>query len=232
MAARRVFRFISYVLLGVIFLFLLILYSLYLSAQRLPDFYKKSLTVDRDTQEFRNELMSQKIDRLNDDLQNTGSPWQTQFTSDDLNAYFAVELSQEKDGENLLPKEIYEPRLTFSDQQTEFACRIEHGSFSGILHLTLALTLPESNRLKIRILNAKLGKLPISKEIPLRYLVEALEKKSYSVQQGTEAGDPTVTITLDVKYASGSVQLDHLIFQNGTIQLSGSTEEIKEDHEP
>jgi hypothetical protein len=159
---------------------------------------------------------------LNNAIQKIGESWQAVFTEDDLNAYFAVELT--KEGANLLPKEIIEPRLTFSDRQIDFACQIQRGAFSGTLHLSLGLTLPEPNRFVIRIKNAKLGKLPISKEIPIKFLVKALEEKSYQVQQGTEAGDPTITVVFDIKYDNKRfVLLDGITFQDGSVHLSGTT---------
>jgi hypothetical protein len=227
MTRRQIFRLIAYSLTGVLLILLLVLYSLYLSAQRLPDFYKKSLTVDRETLEHRNKMMLQKIGNLNNDLQKPGESWQTAFTADDLNAYFAVELT--KEGANLFPKEIAEPRLAFSDRQADFACRIEQGSFSGVLHLTLGLAIPEPNRFLIRIKGAKLGKLPVSKEIPAAFLAEALEKKSYPVQRGTEGGDPTISVTINTHYGKDRlVLLDGIVFQNGAVQITGSTEKPKE----
>ncbi|MDR0609215.1 MAG: hypothetical protein LBG58_03825 [Planctomycetaceae bacterium] len=222
-ARRKIFRLIAYILTGIFLILLLILYLLYLSAQRLPDFYKKNLAVGEEIQQLRNKEMRYKIGHLNNAFQKVGESWQAFFTAEDLNAYFAVELAQE--GANLFPNEITEPCLTFSDRQVDFACRITQGSFSGILHLTLGLTLPEPNRLMIRIKNAKLGRLPISKEIPVKFLVQAFEEKSYQVQQGKESGDPVITVILDMQYGKNClVLLDGIIFQDGTVHLSGTTE--------
>jgi hypothetical protein len=219
---RKIFRLIAYILTGIFLILLLILYSLYLSAQRLPDFYKKSLAVDAEIQQLRNNEMRHKIGNFNNALQKVGEPWQAVFTAEDMNAYFAVELA--KEGTNLVPNDIIEPRLAFSNRQVDIACQVTRGSFTGILHLTLGLTLPEPNRLMIRIKNAQLGKLPISKEIPVKFLVQAFEKKSYSVQQGTEAGDPVITVILNMPYGKNClVLLEGITFQDGAVHLSGTT---------
>jgi hypothetical protein len=228
MTRRKIFRLIAYILTGIFLILLLILYSLYLSAQRLPDFYKKTLAVDDAIQQLRNNEMRHKIGNFNNALQKVGESWQAVFTAEDMNAYFAVELT--KEGANLFPNEIIEPRLAFSDRQVDFACQITQGSFSGVLHLTLGLTLPEPNRLMIRIKNAKLGKLPISKEIPVKFLVQAFEKKSYQVQQGKESGDPVITVTLNMQYGKNClVLLDGITFQDGIVHLSGTTEQPNKD---
>ncbi|MDR2437889.1 MAG: hypothetical protein LBE12_00775 [Planctomycetaceae bacterium] len=221
---RKIFRLIAYILTGIFLIFLLILYLLYLSAQRLPDFYKKSLAVDPEIQQLRNKEMLYKIGDLNNAIQKINEPWQAVFTADDLNAYFAVELT--KEGSNLFPKEIVEPRLTFSDRQVDFACQVMRGTFSGTLHLSLGLTLPEPNRLVIRIKKSQLGKLPISKEVSAKFLMNALKEKSYQVQQGIEAGDPTITVVFNIKYDNKHfVLLDDIIFQDGSVHLSGTTEQ-------
>ncbi|MDR0337589.1 MAG: hypothetical protein LBI18_10915 [Planctomycetaceae bacterium] len=226
MTRRKLFRLIAYVLTGIFLIFLLILYSLYLSAQRLPDFYKKSLAVDPEIQQLRNKETLHKMGNLNNAFQKIGEPWQAVFTADDLNAYFAVELA--KENANLFPKEIVEPRVTFSDRQVDLACQILRGAFSGTLHLSLGLTFPEPNRLVIRIKNARLGKLPISREIPTKFLVKAFEEKSYQVQQGTEAGDPTITVVFDLKYDNKRlILLDGITFQEDRVSLSGTTEQTK-----
>ncbi|MDR1142147.1 MAG: hypothetical protein LBL62_10675, partial [Planctomycetaceae bacterium] len=95
MTRRKIFRLIAYILTGIFLIFLLILYSLYLSAQRLPDFYKKSLAVDPAIQQLRNKETLHKIGDLNNAIQKIGESWQAVFTEDDLNAYFAVELTKE-----------------------------------------------------------------------------------------------------------------------------------------
>ncbi|MDR2116962.1 MAG: hypothetical protein LBP87_11345 [Planctomycetaceae bacterium] len=227
MTRRKIFRLIAYILTGIFLIFLLILYSLYLSAQRLPDFYKKSLVVDPEIQQLRNKETLQKIGNLNNAIQKTGEPWQAVFTADDLNAYFAVEL--EKEGTNLFPKEIIEPRLTFSDRQVDVACRVTRGAFSGTLHLSLGLTFPEPNRLVIRVKKAKFGKLPISKEVPVKFIMNTFKEKSYQVQQGMEAGDPTITVVFDIKYDNERlILLNGITFQDGSVHLSGTTEQHKQ----
>jgi hypothetical protein len=218
------FRLIAYILTGIFLIFLLILYLLYLSAQRVPEFYKKSLGVDPEVQQVRNREMLHKVGDLNNAVQRVGEPWRAVFTAEDVNAYFAVELA--KEGANFFPKEIIEPRLMFSDRQVDLACQVMRGTFSGTLHLSLGLTLPEPNRLVIRVKKAKLGKLPISKEIPVKFLENAFKEKSYRVQQGTEAGDPTITVLFDIEYDNKrSVLLDGITFQDGRVQISGTTEQ-------
>lgn len=229
MTRRQLLRLISYSLLGILFLFLLILYSLYLSAQRPPKFYRDALAVSDEIEELRNKEMLRKVRNLNNDVQKTDRPWQGDFSVDELNAYLATEVA--KPGSNLFPKEISEPRLSISGRKIEFACRVERNEFAGILHLTCSLTLPEPNRMTLRIREARLGRIPISRKLSEQILFEMLEKNGYRPVRGNEAGDPTLSVELGLKYGKGkAIRLETLDIENGSVQLSGQT--LRTDSRP
>lgn len=222
MTRRQLFRMIAYGLLGILLILLLVVYALYLSAQSPPRFYRDSLEVPLDTQRLRSQELVRKVNRLNNSLQETEKPWEAVFTMDELNAYFAVEVA--KDGSNLFPPEVQEPRITFSNRQADFACRLNQGSVSGVLHLSAGMALTEPNTLKLRLKNVRLGKLPISKSSPAKMLAEAFEKKGYTVTQSDEDGDPTLTVVLNLNYdKKRKIRLDELDFQNGSVRIAGET---------
>lgn len=220
---RRLFRYIAYSLLLVLVLFLLIAYALYLTAQRTPDFYRESLTIPQETQELRNREMLDKIRVLHNEVQEPEKTWSGSFTAEELNAYLAIEAV--KQGANLIPGRIKEPRISFSDKTVDFACKLEEGPFQGVVHFEFGLTVPEPNRFTLRIKEAKLGKLPISKERSIQMLKEAVEKRGRDVVLGNEAGDPTLTLSLDLKYGKKrSIYLENVDFSDGMVRFVGTTE--------
>ncbi|MDR0869508.1 MAG: hypothetical protein LBN39_01800 [Planctomycetaceae bacterium] len=222
MSRRQLFRLIAYILLGVCFIFLLILYAMYMSAQKLPEFYQKKLAVSEQANERSNTEMRHKIEQLHNDLQKEDKQWETNITDNDLNGFFAVELA--KEGANLFPKEIHSPRLSFSKQQIDFACRIEQGSIAGVLHIAVQLTVPEPNETVLQIKSAKVGTLPISKKLPAKMLTEMLTRKGYNVESNLDADEPVIRVKLNLKYAKKyKVQLDALSVQDGVLQLTGSS---------
>ncbi len=201
---------------------LLTVYLLYLSAQRPPTFYKESIAVAPDIQQSRNKEMLRKVRNLNNDIQKVDTPWTGSFADDDLNGYLAVEVA--KESSNLFPKEIKEPRLSIKNRELEFACRVEEGPLVGILHLTLGISVSEPNALTIRIKKVKLGRLPISRDKPKEILLDALKKQGYEVKEGTEDGDPTLTIPLHLKYdQKKTIEVDDIELLDGGIRLSGLT---------
>ncbi len=220
---RHLFRLISYSLLGVLLIFLLIVYALYLSAQRKPKFYQKALAVSPELRQIQNETMRAKIIELHNAVQNTRQPWAFTVTDEDLNAYCAVELAGPE--LNMLPKEMVEPRVAFSPRQVDVACRLDQGSLTGVLHLALGLEVPEPNRLAIRIKTARLGTLPLSRDTPARMLVDALQKQGCDVQQSEVMGDPLLSFRLDLKSTTGKkMRLEEVEIHNGIVTLSGETE--------
>ncbi len=227
MSRRHLFRLISYSLLGILLLFLLVVYALYLSAQRKPAFYRDALATTPELRQIQYEKMKDKLFELNNALENTQKPWSLDVTAEDLNAYFAVELT--KPGANILPREMAEPRIRFSDRQLDFACRVNQGNLTGVLHLTLGLEMPETNRLSLRIKNARLGKLPISRDKSADMLAGMLEKKGCEVRKSEVMGDPVLSITRDLKYGKDRrINLEKLELRAGVLNMSGETEKQKD----
>ncbi len=221
---RQTFRLISYSLLAVFLLLLLTLYALYLSAQRPPKFYRENLDVAADIQQTRNKEMLRKVRILNNEIQKTDAPWEGSFSNEELNGYLAVEVG--KESSNLFPQEVKEPRLIVHDHQLDFACRLEQGQLTGILHLAIDVAIPEPNRLTLRLKKVAFGRLPISKERPTQLLLDALRKQGYEVAEGTMNGDPTLTIPLDLKYGKDKkIRLENVELLEGGLRISGTTTE-------
>lgn len=227
MKRRRLFRFIAYTLLGVLVIFLLILYSIYLSSQRSPDFYREALAVVEEIQVVQNKGMLDKVRVLNNDVQKTETPWQGSFTDDEINAYLAVECT--KPGADLIPREVQSPRIAIAPGRIDLACRLEQGAFSGILHVAFSANLPEPNRLALRIREARFGKLPVSRTRSAKLLREFLEKNGYPVVESAEGGDPTLSFPLKLKYGKDkSIRLEEIVLRDGEILFSGTTEKNRE----
>lgn len=228
MERRKIFRFIAYVLLAVLTVFVLILYLVYLSAQKLPEFYREALDIPNETQQLRNKEVIRTARNLNNDIQTDNKPWQGTFTDADLNAYFAVEVA--KPGANFFPKEIREPRILFSSRAVDFACRIEEGAFTGILHVEFGLTLPEPNQLAIRIKETRIGTLPISRDRAVSIIQEALKKHGIESRLGNEGGDPVISFPFELKIGKKQLFLEELNIQNGSVHFFGTSEKKNKEN--
>ena len=223
---RRTFRLIAYSLLAVLLVLLITLYALYLSAQRPPKFYRDNLEVAAEIQQERNKEMLKKIRLLNNDVQKTDVPWEGRFSNEEINGYLTVEVG--KASSNLFPPEIKEPRLHIGDRQLDFACRIEQGHLTGILHFAIDAAVTEPNLLTLRLKHVALGRLPIAAERPAQLLLDALRSQGYTVTEGMQDGDPTFTIPLDLKYGkTKKVNLESVELLEGGIRISGTSDELR-----
>ncbi|GHT30470.1 hypothetical protein FACS1894214_0370 [Planctomycetales bacterium] len=222
---RILLRFLSYLFLTVLFLFLLILYLLYLSAQRKPEFYKDELATPLPMLQQRNEEMLKNVNRLHNGIQSVlqkeKKTWKGTFTADEINGYFAVEAV--KSSANILPAEIKEPRLTISPLKCELACLVEQDGFGGVLHLVFNIQLPEPNRVMLRIRNAQIGSIPVSRNYIISLLQNSLKQKGMNVTVGNEAGDPTLSFPLELNIGKKeTLIIETLEIENGAASLTGS----------
>ncbi|MCL2742839.1 MAG: hypothetical protein FWE67_03215 [Planctomycetaceae bacterium] len=221
---RQRLRLFSYLFLLVMLLFLLILYMLYLSAQRKPAFYKDELSTPLLTSQRRNDDMLKSINRVHNGIQSVvkkeKKSWGGKFTADELNGYFAVEAV--KPGANIIPAVIKEPRLTISPQKCNLAFLIERDGFGGVLHFTFSIQMPEPNRLMLRIKNAHIGTIPVSRNYIVTLLHDTLKQKGTDVTVGNEAGDPTLSFPLDFKFKNDTLVIETLEIEDGALSFTGS----------
>ena len=220
---RRLFRTIALLLMTVFLLAFLVFSLLYLNAQRQPEFYRELMKRNIEIEERYHRDFLRKISQLHNTVQKTDSPWETQITADELNGYLATELI--KPDVHLFPKEGQEPRIRFSQQKIEWACRLEYGSLTGILNVAANIMVLEPNTFLLCIVQSRLGSLPFSKERTANLFAEGLRKKGYSVTMGTNSGNPALTVTIPpIKYEGDKkITIDSLHFTDDTVQFSGRT---------
>lgn len=219
---RRALRLLAYALLGVLLILLLAVYSLYLSAQRAPDFYKNLLEVTPEARQSRARSAGEKVRRVENELDHVGRAWQIELTLDELNGYLAVE--SEKDASPLNIDGFQTPQLGLEGNRVQLAARLDQGAFAGYLHLSMEVALPEPNRLVLKIHRSWLGKLSLSREKAAQQIDQALREGGLQTTLDTEAEIPTITLDLDLKYEGKlEIVLESLEIENETIKLGGTT---------
>ncbi|MDR2763249.1 MAG: hypothetical protein LBB88_11640 [Planctomycetaceae bacterium] len=220
---RQILKISVYIFLGLFLILFLIFYLLYLSAQREPEFYREAKSVPLEVQQTRNAAVVDKIRTLNNDFQSRSKKWSGTFTAEEINAYLAVETT--KSGANLLPSDLQEPRIVFLSGSVGIACRVRQRGLSAVLNLSLGASMPEPNKLVFRMRSSQAGALPLSKDYIVQTISNVLKSKWGNVTQGTEGGDPTFTIQLNIKNSAGrKVRVENFAIQSGVIQFSGTTE--------
>ncbi|MGL4594720.1 MAG: hypothetical protein ACRCUY_08335 [Thermoguttaceae bacterium] len=218
-----------YISTGIGIILLLSMGFIYMSAQKMPGFYYEAISVSPDVEKERYDSMLKKTIRLNNALQNPQKPWSAMFTAADINSYLAVEIP--KQGSNLLPEYILQPRISFSHRQVEIACRIYQDGISMGVYLVLGLTIPEPSRLQIRIKEARIGLIPIGREFFAPLLKDALKSNGFEVSESTEAGDPVLSMPLTLVYAKDFIiEVDGLEIEKEGIRFDGTAKKRNEKH--
>ncbi|MDR1480677.1 MAG: hypothetical protein LBJ00_17260 [Planctomycetaceae bacterium] len=220
---RQVLRLSIYIFLGLFLILFLVFYLLYLASQREPEFYREAKNVPIEVQQTRNTAVLDKIRVLNNDFQNRSKKWSGVFTADEINAYLAVEAT--KPGANLLPSDLAEPRIAFSAGSVEIASKVRQHGFTAILNISLGATMPEPDKLIFKMRRSQAGVLPLPKERIAEIIAGVLRKKWGNVTQGTDGGDPTFTVILNIKNSVGrKVKVESFEIRSGVIQFSGVTD--------
>ncbi|MDR1483503.1 MAG: hypothetical protein LBT09_01625 [Planctomycetaceae bacterium] len=220
---RQIMKMAVYIFLGLLLILFLIFYLLYLSAQREPEFYREAKNVPIEVQQTRNIAVVDKIRKLNNDFQNRNKSWSGTFTAEEINAYLAVEAT--KSGANLLPPDLQEPRIAFSAGSVEIASKVRQRGLTAVLNISLGATMPEPNKLVFKMRSSQAGALPFPKDYIANVIADVLRKKWGNVTQGSEGGESTFTIQLNLKNSAGrKVKVESFEIRPGVIQFSGTTD--------
>ncbi|MDR1924557.1 MAG: hypothetical protein LBQ66_09285 [Planctomycetaceae bacterium] len=220
---RQIIRLVIYGFAGLLLVFFLILYLLYLSAQKEPEFYRDAINVPEDVQKLRSAVVVDKIVELNNNFQSRSKSWSGEFTDDEINAYLAIEAT--KSGSKLLPSEVSNPRIAFAANSIMIASRIRQSGVSVVLNISFSATLPEPNKLIFKMRTSQLGSLPLSKEYVSNLAADVFRRQWGNVTPGTDGGEPTFTIQLNLKNSTGKkVNIEHVEIQEGVLRFAGTTE--------
>jgi hypothetical protein len=168
------------------------LVALYEASRQVPEFYR--LAVDRgesEQRDARDQFVAQAT-ALAGDLNHAGR-WQTLFSADQINAWFALELKT--NFPELLPGDLLEPRISIQQHEATVACRYQRGDVSAVLSLTIDVYLTESNVLALRIRRARAGALPVPLAQVLDGISHAARQLNLHLEWRKTHGDPVALIT-------------------------------------
>ena len=224
---HRLFRLFFYIFLALTVLLAVTLATLLLAVKCKPAFYAKSLKVEQSVLVQKSKAAVEKTMGTFEKLKPTETNWKTEYTEDEINGYLAVDLK--RDYPKILPKEIKNPRIQLLDDQLEFACEIDSGSFSGVLDLGMKIQFPSPNSCEIRFQKAKLGLLPFSNETIRDLLADGLRQSGAKVEIKEIEGEPAFVANFAIPLEEKKLLLllENLSVQNGALSLAGSVEKLK-----
>ncbi|MGL6193810.1 MAG: hypothetical protein ACRC2T_03200 [Thermoguttaceae bacterium] len=216
---KRIVAIILVIFAAIVVLTLVVIYSLYLAANVKPTFYKTQLQIKKDVnlQNFRSSVT--KTNKTFEKVTPYKPNWEVNYTEDEINGFFAEGL---KNNGKLLPPEVKNPRVSIENDDIQFACTLETGSVSGVLHLTLDASFPEPNVIKVRFKNAKLGLVSFSTKRVRDLLADGMEKSGTLIEKTEEDGFPTFTALLEFNYNEQfDLEIEDVIFENKSLNAAG-----------
>ena len=215
-------------------------YLLYRGAQRVPEFYRRALEMDEQTERQASLQMAANISSLVNDAKREG-PWQAVFTAEQINAWLAVDVDDQPIEEgrtealiehpaDLLPPYLSDPRVAIEPGQLWIACRYHRDNWTSVLSLPVGIYLakPDVIALRIRHVRAGVVRLPLPLEKVLDGVAREAHEHDLHLYHRQVEGDSVIEISIP-PLGDGkpkAIRLETLQLGEGRLYLAGSTERL------
>lgn len=223
---RRWLRITILVLCALLGLTAILLLAVYRAAQHVPDFYREALTAEPGMQQKDSDRMLQRATSLHNSVKRQGT-WQGEFTAAEVNGWLATDLPQNYP--HLLPRGFRDPRVKIEPDGITVACLIERGGLRCVVSLEVDVYLDAPNVVAMRVRKARAGAIPWPLDRVLEAASEAARRADLRVRWRQAGGDPVALISLPpVEGGHGkTIRIEKIRLDNGTIRVSGATEQAK-----
>jgi hypothetical protein len=201
-----------------------LLYAYALQAmQQAQPFYAAALKKPSRELETAGRRMESRVSALYSDAQKPGR-WQSVFTADEVNGWLAVILKEKYT--DLLPPEVSDPRVAFSDGKCHLGYRYHGEHFAMAISVEGEAYMASEDVAAVRFRNARAGALPI----PLSEVVEEVSagavKLEIPVRWTEQAGDPVLLVSVANALSTHDElrRLEKIELRDGELRLAGKTE--------
>ena len=208
---------------GLLLIAILTLWMLYSASQYVPAFYRNAMDAEPEELEAASDQMLQQVAALASAIKKEGK-WEALFSADQINGWLAVDMV--KNHPNATPPTFCNPRVEIDSKQITVAGLFEQDSYWSVLSLTIEPSVPKPNVLRLRIIRARAGLLPL----PLSGILDQLSQTARDLQLHLEwrqaGGDPVAILSFPTEQENNDrrVHFETLRFGDGEIYVSGVTE--------
>jgi hypothetical protein len=191
--------------------------------QQVQPFYAEAIQKPPSQLETAGRRMESRVSALYSDAQKPGR-WQTVFTADEVNGWLAVILKEKYI--DLLPPEVYEPRVAFSDGKCQLGYRYKGSHIDAVISVEGDATMASEDVAAVRFRRAHAGLLPI----PLSEVVEEVSdgalKLEIPVRWTEQDGDPVMLVSVANALSTNDElrRLEKIELRDGELRLAGKTE--------
>jgi hypothetical protein len=196
--------------------------GLYWASQQTPAFYTQALNQDPTAAHEASDGMLRQTAALASGLRKQGH-WEAMFSASQINGWLAYDVR--KNHSTLLPPDVSEPRVAFSDDGLKVAFRWRSPGWSTVVALEADLYLHDINVVGVRIRKARAGTLPLPLGGFLRDVIESGREIGLQIEQQQIEGDPLLLVTLPTSFAKSdkSLSLETLELRDGALYIAGQS---------
>jgi hypothetical protein len=158
--------------------------------------------------------------------------WDTAVTSDELNAWLAVDLP--RNHPRWLPQGVSQPRLLFRPRHVVLGTRVGYGPLTAVASLDFEILLRDVNHLAIVLEQARLGAIPVPRTPILRELSSRISKLGMVTDLRMLDGRMVLMVYIPSTHDAGatSYRLESLSIGDGELLMAGETRSSPDIREP
>jgi hypothetical protein len=197
------------------------LWSLYRASQSVPEFYELALELEAEQADEAGDELERQVVAMASDLEE-GRRWELVLSDQQINGWLASDFNEKFP--QLLPRDVQEPRVSFQDQMTCVACRINNDKVSTVLSVKLdAYLTDQPNEIAVRVQRVRAGVLPVPLTKILDQITAAAQQSGISLRWTQQDGDPVALVALPVERPDirPGVVLERLEIGAGELVVSG-----------
>lgn len=149
--------------------------------------------------------------------------WEGLLDERDVNAWLAIDLP--KNHADFLPDAVSDPRVEFLPGRLRAGARVGRGPLAATCWIEAEVSLREANQLGIRLMDARLGGLPLPRGPILKQLAGRLERLGTVTETRWQDGRGLLVVYIPSTHQAGGMShwLEAVRFAAGELAVAGET---------
>jgi hypothetical protein len=190
------------------------------AAQQAPDFYTEAVPAAPAVREEAARHFAEKTARLVEEF-HYAPHWEQEFTQQGVNAWLAEELPRQYGDK--IPPGVSDPRVQFADGVVRVGFQLSNKRFHGIVSLALRPSVPEPNRLAIRVESLYAGLLPLAPATFTSDVSKQLDRYAIEHEWHIEEGYHVLYVTVMPSRGDRPV-LEEIAVDDAKLRIAGHRE--------
>lgn len=194
----------------------------YFALTHVPESYTKLVRIERAKAKADSEVMLHRVSVLSSDIEVAGD-WHAAFTADEINGCLAYELARKFP--NVLPRELSDPRVEINEGSATFYMTASQSGVESVVQVTAQPTIQSPGVMKVRIVSAKAGAIPLPLSTLRKWIDEGLQGSKLKIEWLEGTGQPEALLSISANnHADMPVLLERISLSAKGVYVSGVTD--------